>query len=64
GGDVLIAHTWGPYDQVGQAYLKIENWLKENNRKPKGNPFEVYLNDPAAVKSPSEIRTDVYQPLE
>ncbi|HEX6848365.1 MAG TPA: hypothetical protein VF144_15385 [Chitinophagaceae bacterium] len=30
----------------------------------KGNSFEIYLNDPAAVKSPSEIRTDIYQPLE
>ena len=64
GGDVLIAHAWGPYDQVGMAYVKIENWLKENKRKAKGNPFEVYLNDPSAVKSPSEIRTDIYQPIE
>ena len=64
GGDVLIAHMWGPYDQVGTAYLKIENWLKENKRKAKGNPFEVYLNDPSAVKNPSEIRTDIYQPIE
>jgi len=64
GGDVLIAHVWGPYDQVGKAYRQIENWLKENNRKAKGNPFEVYINDPTAVKSPSEIQTDIYQPLQ
>jgi effector-binding domain-containing protein len=64
GGEVLIAHMWGPYDKVGQAYLKIQNWMKENKRKGKGSPFEVYLNDPSAVKSPSEIRTDIYQPIE
>jgi effector-binding domain-containing protein len=64
GGEVLIAHMWGPYNKVSQAYSKIESWLKENNRKAKGNPFEVYLNDPASVKSESEIRTDIYQPLE
>jgi effector-binding domain-containing protein len=64
GGDVLIAHVWGPYDQVGIAYVKIESWLKENKRKAKGNPFEVYVNDPSAVKNPSEIRTDIYQPIE
>lgn len=64
GGDVLIAHMWGPYDQVGNAYVKIESWLKENKRKARGNPFEVYLNDPSALKSPSEIRTDIYQPIE
>ena len=64
GGEVIIAHMWGPYDQVGKAYSKIEIWMKENNRKAGSAPFEVYLNDPAAVKSPSEIRTDVYQPLQ
>lgn len=64
GGDVLIAHMWGPYDQAGVTYVKIENWLKENKKKAKGHPFEVYLNDPSAVKSPSEIRTDIYQPIE
>lgn len=64
GGNVIIAHMWGPYDQVSKAYIRIETWLKENNKKPKGNPFEVYLNDPSAVSSPSEIRTDIYQPVE
>jgi effector-binding domain-containing protein len=64
GGEVLIAHMWGPYDQADKAYGQIENWLKENNRLAKGMPFEVYINDPAAVKSPSEIQTDIYQPLQ
>lgn len=64
GGDVLIAQVEGPYDQFGKAYEKIANWLKENKRKAKGNPFEVYLNDPSAAKSASEIRTDIYQPIE
>ena len=64
GGEAIIAHVWGPYDQVGQAYVKIGNWLKQNKRNPKGNSFEVYLNDPSMVKSPAEIRTDIYQPIE
>jgi effector-binding domain-containing protein len=38
--------------------------MNENNRKAKSAPFEVYINDPAMVKDPSEIQTDVYQPLE
>lgn len=64
GGEVLIAHTWGPYDEVGKAYEQIKQWLVKHNRAAKGNPFEVYVNDPAAVSHPSEIHTDVYQPLE
>lgn len=63
GGEVLIAHMWGAYDEVGQAYAQIEKWMKENNREAKAAPFEVYLNDPSTVKDPSEIRTDVYQPI-
>jgi effector-binding domain-containing protein len=64
GGEVLIAHMWGPYGQAGQAYGQIENWLKENKRKPKGSPFEVYVNDPNIAKNPSEIQTDICQPIE
>ncbi|HVZ57710.1 MAG TPA: GyrI-like domain-containing protein [Chitinophagaceae bacterium] len=61
GGEVIIAHMWGPYDRVGQAYRQVADWLKENHRKPLGAPFEVYLNDPSLVKEASEIRTDIYQ---
>jgi effector-binding domain-containing protein len=64
GGEVVIAHVWGPYDQVGTAYTAIAEWMKKNYRKAKASPFEVYLNDPFAVKSPMEIRTDVYQLIE
>ncbi len=64
GGEVVIAHIWGPYDQVGKAYAQIYSWLKENNRNAKGKPFEVYINDPNLVSNPSEIQTDIYQPLE
>jgi effector-binding domain-containing protein len=63
GGEVLIAHMRGPYDQVGQAYQSIAQWLKENKRQARSAPFEIYKNDPAMVKDPSEIQTDVYQPL-
>ena len=64
GGEVIIVHMWGPYDQAGQAYEQIDKWLQENNRKAKGWPFEVYINDPSTVKDPSEIQTDIYQPIE
>ena len=64
GGEVLIAHMRGPYSELGQAYIQIENWLKQNNRIARGNPFEVYLNDPYNVKDPSAIQTDIYQPLQ
>jgi effector-binding domain-containing protein len=61
GGKAIIARYQGPYEKVDIAYTAITNWLKEHNREAKGRPFEVYLNNPAAVKDPFELRTDVYQ---
>ena len=64
GGTVLVAHIWGPYDQVGQAYSAIQKLIGEKNLKAKSTPFEVYITDPSTAKRPSEIQTDVYQPIE
>lgn len=64
GGNAIVVHYQGPYDQVGRAYAAITKWLKENNKQPFQQPFEVYLNDPATVKDPQQLRTDVYQRLQ
>ncbi len=64
GGEVLIAHLLGPYSELHKGYTQIENWLHENKRLARNKPFEVYLNDPFTVKDPSEIQTDIYQPLQ
>ena len=64
GGAVLVAHIWGPYDQVGHAYSAIQKLIGEKNLKAKSAPFEVYITDPSTAKRPSEIQTDVYQPIE
>jgi effector-binding domain-containing protein len=61
GGKAIVAHYQGPYEKVEMAYTAISGWLKQHNQEAKGRPFEVYLNDPATVKDPSELRTDVYQ---
>ncbi|OQP63773.1 hypothetical protein A3860_22800 [Niastella vici] len=64
GGDAVVVHYQGPYDQIGAAYAAITKWLKENNKKGVAQPFEVYLNDPVTVKDPQQLRTDVYQRIQ
>ena len=61
GGDAIVAHYKGPYEQMGIAYQEVTRWIKDNNKKVNGLPFEVYLNDPATVKNKYELKTDVYQ---
>jgi effector-binding domain-containing protein len=61
GGDAIVVHYKGAYEQIEKAYLQIEEWLKKNNKLRAGPPIEVYLNAPASVKDKNELLTDVYQ---
>lgn len=61
GGDAVVVHYKGSYEQIEKAYLQIEEWLRKNNKQKAGPPIEAYLNDPATVKDKNELLTDVYQ---
>jgi effector-binding domain-containing protein len=37
--------------------------MKEKGKTPAGNPFESYITDPATVKTPLEIKTDILWPV-
>lgn len=64
GGNAVVAHYTGPYEEMELAYKAITKWVKDNNKQSKGMPFEVYLNSPDMVKDKHELKTDVYQLLQ
>lgn len=54
----------GPYEKVGDAYVKILAYIEQNGYKPAGPTMEKYLDmDPTAVK-PEELRTEINIPVE
>jgi effector-binding domain-containing protein len=61
GGDAIVVHYKGSYDQIHKAYQQMEEWFSKNNKQGAGPWIEVYLNDPAMVKDKNELLTDVYQ---
>ena len=61
GGDALVIHYTGPYEEMESPYGAINKWLKDNNKQAFGLAFEVYLNDPSMVKDKYELKTDIYQ---
>jgi effector-binding domain-containing protein len=63
-GTAAVAHYYGSYLRKGEAYAALENWLKENNKKMTGSPWEVYITDPMMEKDTSKWQTDVYYPIE
>jgi|GEM_PF-706878 len=61
GGEALVVHYKGPYENAAIAYHAMEKWLKDNHKEPRGMPFEVYLNDPITIRDKSKLLTDIYQ---
>lgn len=49
----------GPYENLGSAWGELEKWVQDQDRSGSGRFWECYLNDPTAVKSPEEYRTEL-----
>lgn len=67
GGDsCIVAHYFGPYSNTVTAYDVLYEWLKDNNKKKKGDSYEVYVDNPfdeqGNAKNPYKVGTDVVMP--
>lgn len=66
-GNVLVAHFHGPVELLPQGYNAIKEFMKDNNKKAAGAPYERYVTDPidkdGKPKDPYKIRTDIVFPV-
>ena len=70
GGPALTTWHLGSHDGLGDAYARLDAWLKGHERKADGAAWEVYTwidpvlePDPSAWPAPSEWRTQLVQPI-
>jgi effector-binding domain-containing protein len=63
-GNAVVAHYYGDYAGTGAAHELIDKWMKENNKKATGAPWEVYVTDPGVEKDTMKWLTEVYYPIE
>ena len=70
GGAALTTWHLGSHDGLGDAYARLDAWLKEHGREADGAAWEVYTwidpglePDPSAWPAPSEWRTQLVQPI-
>ncbi len=61
-GKAVKAVHVGPYDKSLPVYEEIMKYIKDNALEVNGFSWEVYINDPYAVK-PEEIETHIYFPV-
>jgi effector-binding domain-containing protein len=63
-GNAIVAHYYGPYMGTKDAHAAIDTYVKENNKKVIGAPWEVYVTDPGVEKDTAKWLTEVYYPVE
>jgi effector-binding domain-containing protein len=70
GGAAVTTWHIGSHDGLGEAYARLDAWLKEHDREAEGAVWEVYTwidpvlePDPVAWPAPSEWRTQLVQPI-
>jgi len=63
---VIVAHFYGPYDLLPQAYDAVKEMLKDRKKRLKSPPYEIYVDDPVdssgKAKDPYKVQTDVIFP--
>lgn len=63
---VVVAHFYGPYELLPQAYEALSDWMKSHKKTMKGKPYEIYVDDPVdkdgKPKDPYKVQTDVVFP--
>ena len=57
-----VIHT-GDYMTTNYSWAALETYIKENNLKTNGAPYEVYITDPQSEPDPSKWITELYWPV-
>lgn len=59
-GEYAVLLHVGPYENLGEAWGELMQWLEENGREVEAAPcFEVYRNDPRTTP-PEALETELY----
>jgi effector-binding domain-containing protein len=63
-GNAVVAHYYGAYEGTELAHAEIDKFVKANNKKVIGAPWEVYVTDPGVEKDTAKWLTEIYYPVE
>lgn len=63
-GNAVVAHYYGSYMKTGSTHEAIAKYIKDNNLKQSGSPWEVYVTDPGVEKDTAKWLTEIYYPVE
>lgn len=64
GGQAACTTYTGPYDGIGAAHDALRMWIESHHGRVVGDPWDVYLDNPADQPDQTHLRTQVVQPFE
>lgn len=64
GGEAATTVHMGKYEDLPEAYVAIEQWMKAEGLKMGGAPWEIYVTDPGDYPDPKDWKTEIFWPLE
>lgn len=62
-GPVAFTVHSGPYEELGETYAAIEQWIEGQGLQRNGPPWEWYVTDPSSEPDPKKWQTEVYYPI-
>lgn len=63
-GKVVKVDFMGPYEMTGYGHEVAMEWIKKNDKKVSGAPWETFITDPMSEKDPNKWLTVIYWPVE
>lgn len=63
GGDVATTIHEGSYDDISEAYERLERFIQQQGREMAGAPWESYVVEMSEVDDSSQLRTEIYWPV-
>lgn len=63
GGTVATTIHSGAYDKLTEAHAAVQVWIEEQGFKSAGDPWEVYVTDPADYPNPADWKTEIFWPI-
>jgi effector-binding domain-containing protein len=60
GGRTVTTTHVGPYDQIGEAWERVQAWMKDHGLESKEPPWEAYLTGP---EDPGPPITEIFFPI-
>ena len=63
GGPAAVMTYVGPYEEMEEAYAALVAWVADRGGKTAGDPWEIYLSDPAEEPDPASWRTEIVMPF-